>query len=317
MFKMSYQAENLSQSLRRTVVGLTGLQKRLFFVRPKNFNFLGRGKFKSPLFVALAAILATQFPIADAQAQSTTCPTISGTRTTTVPLGTDETCTVTSSGKVEAVGATATNTRIVYGNSRTNAAGFRIEGARATVINRGLVSGRREGNNNWGQGIAIAGTHAKVINYGTIKSSNANAYGILIATAAHTPVLEFLGGQVYVDQASSEIIHSFAQDTSAGSSYPGVKLTLGGTLGTVGVRAKIFDTTALAKDVIILLPGSQVLGGGRFNTHILEDVMKVGNFYDGDEPIGPHGPAGSTSMVIWILVKTIFMAPSPYMTPIN
>ena len=63
IFKMIYQAEKLSQSLRRTVVGLTGLQKRLFFARPKKFNFLGRGKFKSPLFVALAAIVATQFPI--------------------------------------------------------------------------------------------------------------------------------------------------------------------------------------------------------------------------------------------------------------
>ena len=111
---MSYQAEKLSQSLRRTVVGLTGLQKRLFFVRPKNFSFKkGGGKLKSPLFVALAAILATQFPIADAQAQSADCPTISGARMTTVPLGTDETCTVTSSGKVEAVGATSANTRIV------------------------------------------------------------------------------------------------------------------------------------------------------------------------------------------------------------
>ncbi len=154
------------------------------------------------------------------------------------------------------------------------------------MINRGLISGRHGDNNQWGQGVAIGGTHAKVINYGTIKTSNQNAYGILIATSAHTPVLEFLGGQVFVDHASSEIIHSFAQDTSAGSSYPGVKLTLGGTLGKAGVKAKIFETTALAKDVIILLPGAQVLGGGRFHLHILEDVVKVGNFYDGDEPIG-------------------------------
>ena len=292
MFKMSYQEENLFQSLRRIVFGLADLQKRLFFVRPQISNsFFGRGKYKSPLFVALAAILATQFPIADAQAQSTDCPTISGTRTTTVPLGTDETCTVTSTGKVEAVGDTDTNTRIIHStnpNNVTNAAGFRIGGPRATVINRGLISGVHDGNNQWGQGIAIAGTHAKVINYGTIKTSNQNAFGILIATGAHTPVLEILGGHVYTDHASSDIIHSFAQDRSRGKDSPGVKLTLGGTLGKAGVKARIFETTALGKDVIILLPGAQVLGGGRFNTHILEDVMKVGNFYDGDEPVGPR-----------------------------
>ena len=264
MFKMSYQAEKLSQSLRRTVVGLTGLQKRLFFVRPENFNFLGRGKFKSPLFVALAAILATQFPIADAQAQSASCPTISGARTTTVPLGVnDEKCTVTSSGKVEAVGATPTNQRIAYQGEVTNAAGFRITGNRVTLINRGLISGRREGHSTWGQGVAIAGNNAKVINYGTIKTSNANAHVILLGTNAYAPVLELLGGQVFADRASTDIIHSFAQDTSAGSTYPGVKLTLGGVLGKEGVRADPFITTALAKDVIILLPGSQVLGGGQ------------------------------------------------------
>ena len=290
MFKMSYQAENLSQSLRRTVVGLTGLQKRLSFARPESFNFLGRGKFKSPLFVALAAILATQFPIADAQAQSTDtdCPTISGTRTTTVPmLGTDETCTVTSSGKVEAVGATDTNNRIVSGSRRTNAAGFRIEGARATVINRGLISGKSNRNDNrWGQGIAIAGNNAKVINYGTIKTANADAYGILIATGAQNPVLEFLGGQVYVDKTSSAIIETYSQHPDHNNNV--VKLTLGGTLGKAGVRAQIYQTTARSKDLIILLPGAQVLGGGRFFTRFLEDVMKVGNFYDGDEPVGPR-----------------------------
>ena len=201
---MSYQAEKLSQSLRRTVVGLTGLQKRLFFVRPENFNFERRGKFKSPLFVALAAILATQFPIADAQAQSTDCPTISGTRTTTVPLVTnDETCTVTRSGKVEAVGPTDGSTRIILGNRVTNAAGFRITGRRVTLINRGLISGRREGNTNWGQGVAIGGPKAKVINYGTIKSSNHNAFGILIARDnTNSPVLELLDGHVYVDHTS-------------------------------------------------------------------------------------------------------------------
>ena len=119
MFKMSCQAKNLSQSLRGIVVGLTGIQKRLFFVRPQIFNiFWGEGKYKSPLFVALAAILATQFSIADAQAQSTDCPTISGTRTTTVPLETDEKCTVTSSGKVEAVGDTPTNTSPSLPSSR-------------------------------------------------------------------------------------------------------------------------------------------------------------------------------------------------------
>ena len=161
-----------------------------------------------------------------------------------------EKCTVASSGKVEAVGDTPTNTRIIHGNSVTNAAGFRIIGNRATLINRGLISGRHGDNNQWGQGIAIGGTHAKVINYGTIKTSNQNAFGVLIATSAHTPVLEFLSGRVYVDHHTSEVIHSFAQDTRSGSSYPGVKLTLGGVLGKARSESKIirYDCPSQRRD---------------------------------------------------------------------
>ena len=243
---MIYQAEKLSQSLRRTVVGLTGLQKRLFFARPKNFNFLGRGKFKSPLFVALAAILATQFPIADAQAQ-TGCPGVTGEHTATVALTRKgEHCTVERGAKVEAVGPTATNTRIIYQGNVTQAAGFRITANEVVLVNRGLISGRRS-QNTWGQGVAIAGNKAHVVNYGTIKTSNRDAFAILLGTDAYAPELDILGGQVYVDDASSDIIHSFAQDTSAGSSNPGIKLTLGGTLGKAGVKAGFLVTTALAK----------------------------------------------------------------------
>ena len=203
MFKMSYQEENLFQSLRRIVFGLADLQKRLFFVRPQKFNIFWReGKYKSPLFVALAAILATQFPIADAQAQ-TGCPSVTGEHTATVALTRKgEHCTVEWGAKVEAVGRTATNTRIIYNNDVTQAAGFRITANEVVLVNRGLISGRANNNgNNWGQGVAIAGNKVRVVNYGTIKSSNQNAFAILLATVAHSPVLEFLGGQVYVDHA--------------------------------------------------------------------------------------------------------------------
>ena len=40
-FKMSYPKEILSPSLRRTVVGLTGLQKRLFLVSPQKIKIRG------------------------------------------------------------------------------------------------------------------------------------------------------------------------------------------------------------------------------------------------------------------------------------
>ena len=48
------------------------------------------------------------------------------------------------------------------------------------------------------------------------------------------------------------------------------------------MKANFLATTALAKDEIILLPGAQLLGGGRLHTHILRDVVKVGRkFYSG------------------------------------
>ena len=75
------QQENLPHSLRRTAVGLTGLQKRLISVLRK---FCG-GRYKSPLFDSLAAILAILFPVAGARPQ-TSCPSITG-EVTSPPSG--------------------------------------------------------------------------------------------------------------------------------------------------------------------------------------------------------------------------------------
>ena len=67
------QQENLPQSLRRIAVGLTGLQKRLF----SDVRKILRGKYNSPLFDSLAAVLATLLPVAGTQSQ-TSCPGITG-----------------------------------------------------------------------------------------------------------------------------------------------------------------------------------------------------------------------------------------------
>ncbi len=85
IFKINYQEENLSLSLRWIAVGLTGLPKRLFsYVRK---ILWGKGECKSLLHLALAAILATLIPIAatlipiaDAQAQPS-CPIVIGSVT--------------------------------------------------------------------------------------------------------------------------------------------------------------------------------------------------------------------------------------------
>ena len=50
------QEDHLSPSSRRIAVGLTGLQKRVFSDLRKILG--GGGEYKTPLFVALAAILA-------------------------------------------------------------------------------------------------------------------------------------------------------------------------------------------------------------------------------------------------------------------
>ena len=100
------QQENLPQSLRRIAVGLTGLQKRLI---SDLRNFLGR--YKSPLFDSLAAILATPFPVAGARSQSS-CPSITGEVTTTLKVEANQKCTIQSSGSIAVDTAETNNTAV-------------------------------------------------------------------------------------------------------------------------------------------------------------------------------------------------------------
>ncbi len=101
------QQENLPQSLRRISVGLTGLQKRLFSDVRK---ILG-GKYNSPLFDSLAAVLATLLPVAGTQSQ-TSSPGITGEVTSPPTVGANQKCTIQSSGSIAVDTAEANNTAV-------------------------------------------------------------------------------------------------------------------------------------------------------------------------------------------------------------
>ena len=112
------QQENLPHSLRRTAVGLTGLQKRLISVLR---NFFG-GRYKSPLFDSPAAILAILFPVAGARPQ-TSCPSITGEVTSTLTVGASQKCTIQQSSGSIAVDSAETNNTAVnlsVGSTRVN-----------------------------------------------------------------------------------------------------------------------------------------------------------------------------------------------------
>ena len=118
------QQENLPQSLRRIAVGLTGLHKRLFSDVRK---ILG-GKYNSPLFDSLAAVLTTLLPAAGAQSK-TSSPGITGEVTSPPTVGANQKCTIQSSGSIAVDTAEANNTAVNLS-------------AGPALVNRGTISAK-------------------------------------------------------------------------------------------------------------------------------------------------------------------------------
>ena len=162
---ISVITKNRCRTDRRTETGVLG--------HPKNF----RGKVKSSLFVALAAILATLIPAAGAQAQ-TTCPSITGVVTPDandvgIIVGANQNCTMQSTGRIN----------ILSGPIVT---AFKINGARS-----------------------------KVINYGNIKlTPTSTSFVFDLTNAADNVEIEFLSGSVIArNNFRSHFLKSLGDDT--------------------------------------------------------------------------------------------------------
>ena len=205
---------------------------------------------KAPLFVALAAILATLLPVAGAQAQ-TTCPSIFGVVTGKVTLGANQKCTLESSGRINI--------------ESDNSSAFFFSGARS-----------------------------KVINYGNINLRGENNAAFELTSAAENAEIEFLSGSVNVE-SSVGINYFLYSDANK------VKLTFGGTASIGGETSYFYRDATFngTDDEVILLPGAVIHNGdpsrplaGVYSaigesaiTTSNTDVLKIGNFYDGDEPV--------------------------------
>ena len=243
-----HHEDHLSPSLRRAAVGLTGIRKRVFSDGRKILG--GGGKCKAPLFVALAAILATLFPAAGAQAQtSTSCPSITGEVSSTITVGANQECTLESSGRINV-------------DTAGNAA------------------------------FDITGAGSKVINYGNINLLASDGVAFQLSGDADNVEIEFLAGSVNAGNLAggNHLVFSDGANT---------KLTFGGTALIAGPASFFFLDASRTDNEIILLPGAVIHRGDRSrpfsgvrsqpearNQNDGSDVLKIGNFYDGDEPVG-------------------------------
>ena len=271
--------DNLSESLRRTAVGLTGLQKRLFSDIRK---IRGGGKCKFPLFVALAAILASQFPIAGAEAQtSTTCPSITGEVTSTLTVAANQQCTIESSGSITVEAEGVDNYGVVLN-------------AGSTLVNRGTItvdSTEISGipgvfHNNYA--VRISGAGSKVINYGNINVRQLDGRAFDILQNANNVEIEFLSGSLIASKEPGRyfIVRTLGLNTN---------LTFGGTaLISDAANSDFFSDNWGSGNVIILLPGAAIRKGGKLRPFAGvsselgggDDELKIGNFYAGTEPVG-------------------------------
>ena len=272
-----HQEDHLSESLRRIAVGLTGLQKRMFSDVRK---ILGGGEYRSPLFVALAAILASQFPAAGAQAQ-TTCPSITGEVTSTLTVAANQQCTIRPSGRIT-VDAEGVNNLAVVLN------------AGSTLVNRGTITADSTASHPL-QGIyfeahavRIAGAGAKVINYGNIELRQTDGRAFQVLQNADNVDIEFLSGSLIASKEPGRygVVVTRGENTS---------LTFGGTaLISDTTHSQFFGDEWGTPNVIILLPGAAIRKGGELrpfagvesNLGAGDDELKIGNFYVGDEPVG-------------------------------
>ena len=197
-----HQEDHLSPSSRRVAVGLSGLTEAGVFGPPQKFR--GGGKYKTPLFVALAAILATLFPVAGAQAQIN-CVTdtpitgevttvVTGNPTTssnTIVVNGDQTCIIESTANIKPLTKEDTTRAVQLGghNPKVN--------FRGTIYLRNIRHPQYSGAGAGHSYIAffITGPGSKVtVDGGTINLPEISSSVFAVQNGANNSVIEFLSG---------------------------------------------------------------------------------------------------------------------------
>ena len=241
-----HHEDHLSPSLRRTAVGLTGVQKRVFSDGRKILG--GGGKLKPLCSLRWRQFWQHCYPAAGAQAQtSTSCPSITGEVTGTITVEANQECTLESSGRINV-------------DTAGNAA-FDITGAGSKVISYGNINLRA----NDGAAFQLSEDADNVVI--EFLSGSVNA-GLLVgrnfmvfSEGANTKLI--FGGTALI----AGLYSSFFFD---GSRTDNEIILLPGAVIHSGDRSRPFA-------------GSRSL---LENTHQNEgsEVLKIGNFHDGIPP---------------------------------
>ena len=289
-FKMSYQNEILSPLLRRIVVGLTGLQKRLFFVSSQKIR--GGGESRLHLCIALAGLFLSLITLENAVAQqSCTSPTvISDERTRAVNSSKHGECIrVTSTGSVKPGSGSSFSVR--HNNVSVTIDGLvRATGAGGSgvVINRGVTgtvleigrSGSIIGASANGIDVGF-NIEAKIFVGGKVDATGSGNSAISIGKGSYIEILD--SGILSVSQGASGVI--FGRNASGTN-----VVAIGGKLIAKGTGSNAILTSGIPtnKQKLILLPQSQVVGPISFG--LGADELRVGSdFYTGDRSIRTSG----------------------------
>ncbi len=206
--------------------------------------------------------------------------------TSTLTVGANQKCTIQSSG------------RITVDTPEVENIGVELS-AGSTLVNRGTVTVTSVPNAQAtstlaSRAITITGAGSKLINYGNIRLPKNNARGVNVAAGADNVDIEFLSGSLMATDAEGSYTLFYSRGLNT-------KLTFGGT-ALVAVKDGAFYAGAASgggDDTVILLPGATIHTGDRSRPFssvrsFLDalfapdgaDVLKIGNFYEGDEPVG-------------------------------
>ena len=293
IFEMSDRKENLSQSLRRTVAGLTAFTEAAVFEHPQKL----RGNRKSILPIALAGLLAVLFPAADAAAQQACTQTTVISTASAEPVASSangECITLPYARRIEnRIHATHSNVKIsIDGKIEHDSYSFqtvdvRGDNAEVKVGNSGSVVANKSKN-----GIEISGQNGRVIISGKVISTAPSGLG------AGTAINFGNGG--YIEVRESGLV------SSDGQGGPGINLSHGGTVVVAGqVEQKECTTTPCPSSRIainggtnpgnaniILLPRSRINGEIRLqeDNSSKDNIIRIGpGYYSGSSRISGTG----------------------------
>ena len=153
-------------------------------------------------------------------------------------------------------------------------------------------SGRINVNTINGAAFYINGARSKVIVYGNINLNAQNNAAFELTTASNNVVIEFLSGSVHASNSAGGNHFLYTDGINN-------KVTFGGTASIEGPNSFFFREQSRGNDEIILLPGAVIDNGdnsrpyagafsliGSYHWDPSTDVLKIGNFYDGDEQVG-------------------------------